>query len=212
MADDDDLVAERGVLTTPDETWVLARERAQVISGLAGHDVVGHEAVAAVALGLSRRQVYTLLSRWRTGGGAVSDLPPGLSSGGRGRGPVASEVETVIGEVRYLTRQRRSVASVHRSIVRARRMRGLPAPSRGSVERRIAALDPRTVTVAREGPKAARSLRSAAPHTRKGRSPRPGSPRGTKTPTTGTLPTAPTGNEDSGQTGEAHVMERRVRC
>lgn len=166
MADDDDRVAARGVLTTPDETWVLARERAQIISGLADLDVVGHEAAdeAAVALGLSRRQVYTLLSRWRTGGGVVSDLVPGLSSGGRGRGRVASEVEAVIGEVlraRYLTRQRRSVASVHRSIVRAARMRGLPAPSRGSVERRIAMLDPRTVTVAREGPEAARSLRSA---------------------------------------------------
>lgn len=158
--------AERGVLTAPPEAWELARTRAAVIAELADLDVLGHDAVdeAAMELDLSRRQVYALVSRWRSGRGAVSDLLRGQSSGGRGRGRVTAEVETVIGDVlraRFLRRQRPSVASVHRSILRACRMRGLPAPSRGTVERRIAALEPRAVLAAREGADAARSLRSA---------------------------------------------------
>lgn len=166
MADGLGGVTERGVLTATDEAWTLARSRAAVIAELAGLDVVGHEAVdeAAVAMGISRRQVYSLVARWRSGRGAVSDLLPGRSSGGRGRSRVSVEVDTVIGDVlraRYLRRQRPSVASVHRSILRACRLRGLPAPSRGTVERRIAALEPRVVAAARGGPDAARPLRSA---------------------------------------------------
>lgn len=167
MADDDaERVRERGLVTASPEAWTSARDRARVVEELARRDVVGHEAAdeAAAALGLSRRQVYTLLARWRAGGAVVSDLIPRRSGGGRGRGRVDDQVETVIADVlraRYLKRQRPSVASVHRSIVRACRTRGLRAPSRGTVQRRIAALDPRTVTTAREGPDAARPLRSA---------------------------------------------------
>ena len=137
-----------------------------MIAALACRDLVGHEAAdeAAGALGLSQRQVYTLLARWRAGDGVVSDLLPRHSGGGRGRGRVPDDVETVIADVlraRFLKRQRPSVASVHRSIVRACRTRGLRAPSRGTVERRIAVLEPRSVLAAREGPDAARTLRSA---------------------------------------------------
>lgn len=160
------VLSERGVLTASDHAWALARRRADVIARLAAEDVVGHPSAdaAAAELGLSRRQVYTLVARWRAGGGVVSDLLPGRSSGGRGRGRVPDPVESVIREAiqeRYLTRQRRSVASVHRSVVRACRLQGLSAPSRGTVERRIAALDPRTAVVARHGAEAARPLRSA---------------------------------------------------
>jgi len=159
-------VAERGLLTASEADWSPARERAAVIRELTALDVVGHEAAdeAAVRLGVSRRQVYTLLARWRAGEGVVSDLLPRRSSGGRGRGRVADGVETVIGDVlrtRYLTHQRLSVASVHRAVVRACRLRGFSAPSRGTVERRIAALDPRTATGTRQGADAARALESA---------------------------------------------------
>lgn len=159
-------LSERGVLTASDETWALARRRAEVIAPLAARGPVGHEAadVAAAELGLSRRQIYTLVSRWCDGGGVVSDLLPGRSSGGRGRGRVPDAVETIVQDglrAGYLTRQRRSVASVHRSIVAACRLRGLPAPSRGTVRRRIAQLDPLASTLARQGVEAARSLRSA---------------------------------------------------
>lgn len=156
-------VPERGLLTASAESWALARRRATVIARLATKDRVGHQVADAAAseLGLSRRQIYTLVARWRDSAGVVSDLVSKRSSGGRGGGRVSELVETVIQDVlrsSYLTRQRRSVASVHRSVVGACRLRGLAAPSRGTVARRIARLDRRDVTVARQGSEAARSL------------------------------------------------------
>jgi len=91
----------------------LAVRRAGVIRELAAQRVVGLEAAdaAAARLGVSRRQVYMLVGRWRAGEGVASDLLPGTSGGGRGGGRLPDEVEAVIREVlrsRYLTRQRRT--------------------------------------------------------------------------------------------------------
>jgi len=163
---DDLVVAERGVLTAPAEAWGLAVRRAEVIRELAGQRVVGLEAAdaAAARLGVSRRQVYVLVGRWRAGEGLASDLLPRTSSGGRGGARLPGEVEAVLREVlrtRYLTRQRRTVASVCREITRECRIRGLEVPSRGTVLRRIAMLDPVKTVSAREGRDAARARRSA---------------------------------------------------
>jgi putative transposase len=101
--------------------------------------------------------VYVLVGRWRAGEGVVSDLLPSRSGGGR----LPGQVEAVISEVlstRYLTRQRRTVAVVHREIARCCRTRGLPVPSRGSVARRIARLEPVSARAAREGSRAVRAL------------------------------------------------------
>ena len=166
MADEPVMVAERGLLAVPEEAWSLAVRRAEVIGPLARLDVVGLEAAdaAAAELGVSRRQVYLLVRRWREGEGVVSDLMPRRSSGGRGGGRLPDEVEAVVRDVlrtRYLTRQRRSAASVYREIARECRSRGLRVPSRGTVLRRIARLDPVRQASAREGTDAARALRSA---------------------------------------------------
>jgi putative transposase len=164
--DDDQAVAERGVLTAAAGTWDLAVRRAGVIRELAAQPVVGTGAADAAAseLGVSRRQVYLLVSRWRSGEGLVSDLLPGTSSGGRGGGRLPDAVEAVVREVlrtRYLTRQRRTVASVCGEITRECRARGLRVPSRGTVLRRIAMLDPVKTVTAREGSDAARARKSA---------------------------------------------------
>ncbi|GAA3083757.1 hypothetical protein GCM10020000_82450 [Streptomyces olivoverticillatus] len=81
-------VAERGVLTAPAEVWDAAVRQAEVIGPLAEKSRVGLADAdeAAARLGISRRQVYVLLGRWRAGEGVVSDLLPGRSSGGRGGG------------------------------------------------------------------------------------------------------------------------------
>lgn len=163
---DDPVVAERGVLTAPAEAWNLAVRRAEAIRELAAQRVVSLEAAdaAAAQLGVSRRQVYVLVSRWRAGEGVASDLLPGTSSGGRGGGRLPDEVEAVVREIlltRYLTRQRRTAASVYREITRECRVRGLRVPSRGTVLRRIAMLDPVKTVTAREGTDAARARRSA---------------------------------------------------
>jgi hypothetical protein len=146
MDDEPAMVAERGLLATSDEVWNLAVRRAEVIGRLA-RSSVGLEAAdaAAAELGVSRRLVYVLLRRWHEGEGVVSDLIPRRSSGGRGREHLPDAVEAVIRELlrtRYLTRQKRSVAAVHREIARVCRRRGLRVPSRGTIERRIAKLDP----------------------------------------------------------------------
>ncbi len=164
--DDDPAVAERGVLTAPAEAWDLAVRRAEVIRELAARRVVSLEVADAVAarLGVSRRQVYVLVGRWRAGEGVASDLLPGTSSGGRGGARLPDEVEAVIRETlrtRYLTRQRRTVASICREITRECKVRGLPVPSRGAVLRRIAMFDPAKAVRAREGSDAGRARRSA---------------------------------------------------
>jgi putative transposase len=161
-----DEVSESGVLTAPDELWEVAVRQAAVISRLAALDAASLTTVdeAADELGLSRRQIYVLLGRWRVGEGVVSDLLPGRSSGGRGGSRLPDEVEAIVRQVlqaRYLTRQRRSVASVCREITRLCRVRGWAVPSRGTVLRRIAQLDPLQATLAREGRDAARSKQSA---------------------------------------------------
>ena len=164
-----DRVVERGLLSVPDEVWAVAVRRAEVIGPLAAAGAVGAAAADAAAgeLGLSRRQVYTLLGRWRAGEGVVSDLVPGASSGGRGGRRLPEAVEAVIQEVlgrSYLSRQRRSIASVHREVARVCRLRGLAVPSRGAVARRIADLDPVMARRARAGPDAARALEPAGGH------------------------------------------------
>ncbi|HVB45027.1 MAG TPA: Mu transposase C-terminal domain-containing protein [Streptosporangiaceae bacterium] len=163
---DELVVTERGVLTAPAEEWDLAARRAAVFRELARQRVVGLEAADAAAseLGVSRRQVYVLVRRWRAGEGLVSDLLPGTSSGGRGGGRLPDDVEAVVREVlrtRYLTRQRRTVASACREITRECKARGLRVPSRGTILRRVFQLDPVRTTSARQGPDAARALRLA---------------------------------------------------
>jgi putative transposase len=159
-------VLERGLLTVPDEVWQVAVRRAEVIGPLAAASSVGAGAVdaAATELGVSRRQVYLLLGRWRAGEGVISDLIPGRSSGGRGREQLPDDVEAVIRDVlrtQYLTRQKKTTTAVHREIARVCRTRGLAVPSRGTITRRIARLDPVKTRTAREGRDAARALRSA---------------------------------------------------
>ena len=171
MADEPVMLAERGLLAVPEEVWSLAVRRAEVIGRLARLDVVGWEAAdaAAAELGVSRRQVYLLLRRWREGEGVVSDLIPRRSSGGRGRGHLPDEVKAVIRDLlrtRYLARQKRSVAAGTGSCA-GLPSRGWRVPSRGTLARRIARLDPVRQASAREGPEAARALRAQAARRRR---------------------------------------------
>lgn len=146
--------------------WALAVRRAQVIGPLAEVGGLRGAAVdrAAAELGVSRRHIYGLLERWRAGEGLASDLIPRRSSGGRGRPRLPAAVEDVVREVlakAYASRQKRSVASVHREIGGLCRAQGLPVPSRSAIDRRIVQLDPVATTAAREGPDGARRLQPA---------------------------------------------------
>ena len=88
MATDTPRIPEYGVATMSDQAWEHACRRAEIIGPLAQSENVGHTAAdaAAQALGVSRRQVYALIRRARQGAGLVTDLAPGQSSGGKGKG------------------------------------------------------------------------------------------------------------------------------
>lgn len=163
MVSKESQIIERGVATLPDETWEQARRRTEIISPLAELEVVGHRAAdaAALALGLSQRQVYVLIRRAREGAGLVTDLAPERSGGGRGKGRLSEPVERIIRELlqkRFLTRQKRSLAVFHREIMQACKVQKLPVPACNTIVLRIACLDPEKTIRSREGPDCALDL------------------------------------------------------
>jgi len=166
MDEVEEAVHNRGVLSAPDVAWERAVLMAQMVGPLSELPVIGFARAdeAAAELGVSRRQLYVLLRRWREGDGLVTDLIPGQSDGGRGRTHLPEPVERIVAETiqkKYLTRQKRSVAAVHREIARACRGLGLPVPSRATVDRRIARMDSLEQATSRGGSDAGRPLRSA---------------------------------------------------
>ncbi|KAA6193509.1 Mu transposase C-terminal domain-containing protein [Pseudomonas lactis] len=166
MTSDTPPIAAQGVATLPDEAWAQARHRTEIIGPLAALEVVGHEAAdeAAQALGLSRRQVYVLIRRARQGTGLVTDLTPGRSGGGKGKGRLPEPVERIIRELlqkRFLTKQKRSLAAFHRKVAQACKTQKLPVPARNTVAQRIAGLHPAKIARSRGGQDAARPLQGA---------------------------------------------------
>ena len=166
MTSDTPPIAAQGVATLPDEARAQARHRTEIIRPLAVLEVVGHEAAdeAAQALGLSRRQVYVLIRRARQGTGLVTDLTPGRSGGGKGKGRLPEPVERIIRELlqkRFLTKQKRSLAAFHREVAQACKTQKLPVPARNTVAQRIAGLHPAKIARSRGGQDAARPLQGA---------------------------------------------------
>lgn len=138
MASDTPPIAEQGVATLPDEAWAQARHRTEIIGPLAALEVVGHEAAdtAAQALGLFRRQVYVLIRRARQGAGLLTDLAPGQSGGGKGKGRLPESVERIIRDLlqkRFLTKQKRRLAAFHREVSQACKAQKLRVPARNTV-------------------------------------------------------------------------------
>lgn len=164
-ADPDRIVAD-GQLTMSDASWEQAKSRAAVIGALAKRRVTGIAAAdeAAMKLGVSRRHVYLLLGRYRQGSGLVTDLALHRSTGGKGGNRLPEQVEDIVRGLirrRFLTRQKLSVAALHREIIRACGLQGMKPPTRNTVSRRISMLNPVEVGRRREGPDAVRPLQSA---------------------------------------------------
>lgn len=91
----------------------------------------------------------------------MTDLVPGQSGGGKGKGRLPEPVERVIHELlqkRFLTKQKRSLAAFHREVTQVCKAQKLRVPARNTVALRIASLDPRKVIRRREGQDAARDL------------------------------------------------------
>lgn len=157
---------EQGVLTLSHEDWDLARKRTDIIAPIAALETVGHQAAdeAAQQLGVSRRQVYFLIQRFREGKGLLTDLAPIRSSGGKGKSRLPETVESIIRELirkQFMKRQKPTLAKLYRHINKECKIKGLPVPARNTVALRIKRLNPVQVIRAREGMDAARSLQSA---------------------------------------------------
>ncbi|WP_420240066.1 Mu transposase C-terminal domain-containing protein (plasmid) [Telmatobacter bradus] len=166
MASDSPPITERGVATLSAAVWNVARHRAEIIGELAALEEVGHQAADAAAqtLGLSRRQVYALLCRFRQGEGLVTDMTPGRSDGGKGKGRLPESVESIIRELlkkRFLTKQKRSLAAFSREVAQLCKAQELPVPARNTLALRIARLDPVKTMRSREGRDASRKLQGA---------------------------------------------------
>lgn len=174
--DSEGAISERGLLTLSKRAWAKAKHRVDVIGQLAALKEVSMDEAdkAAVELGISQRQVYKLIRRYRAGDGLVTDLAVKQPVGGKGKRRTAPEVEALIADVikeQYLTRQRRSVAVIVREIRMRCKESGYKIPSDNTVRARIRSLDPLKVVNKREGHHAARSLMPAA-----GKAPEPAAP------------------------------------
>lgn len=129
----------------PEPLWQEAERRAAVLRPLADLPACSRDQarMAATALGVTERQVYRLLRKCREGGGTLTAMLRGRSSGGRGKARIAERRDTLIREAvsdLYLTPQRLSAASIVVEVRKRARAQHVRPPSAGTVRRRIAAL------------------------------------------------------------------------
>lgn len=161
-----DILVEQGLLSASNNEWDCAHLRMEVIAPLAQLKIVTLEIAdnAASKLGLSRRQVYTLIKSYRHGQGLVTDMLLNKSHGGKGKSRLPEAIEQIIREVlrsHYLNKQKLSETVIWNEIRHRCRKLNLPVPALNTVRLRIQWLDPYIVTRKRKGADAARTLESA---------------------------------------------------
>lgn len=166
MDSNDSVLIEKGLLSASGSEWECARLRAEIIAPLAQLKVVTWDLAdnAAVQLGLSRRQIYALIKRYRHGQGLVSDMLLNKSNGGKGKSRLPEAVEQIIREVlrsHYLNKQKLSETVIWNEIKQRCRKHNLSVPALNTVRLRIQWLDPYVLTRKREGIDAARTLQSS---------------------------------------------------
>lgn len=131
----------------PEAAWREARRRADVLRPLAERRHCPRSAAQAAAreLGLSERQVYTLVRRCRDAGGHLTALVPTCSGGGRGKPRLPAASEALIWraiEDFYLTPQKRTAAAVVQEVRARCRQAQVREPSPRTIRRRLRALSP----------------------------------------------------------------------
>jgi putative transposase len=148
------------LLKASEADWALAKRRERVLSKLAASKECSRAMIrnACAKLQLSRAMVFRLLARYKEDNRLSALL---LHSRGRkrGSGGLREEQEQIItGQIRkfYLTREKRPVAALQREIAADCGRKNFPAPSYGTVLRRLRAYDPHTLVAKREGYQRAR--------------------------------------------------------
>lgn len=158
----------RDLHDAPDAWWTRASEREPVVRRLTDLPCISEaEMLAAMAeLGLSRSQVYLLVSRYRDRSVASSLLsrPPGPP---KGQVRLPDNVERLISRVidhMYLTRQKPKIAALWRAVKHECMREGLPPPSRTVVATRARRRNAAETVRARDGRKAADDIFRPAVH------------------------------------------------
>jgi putative transposase len=151
------------------DQWSHAERREDIIREAMNADGpwATRERAAAKALSLSTRHVRRLLARYRVSAQTTSLLsrPSGPRNVHRRLGAERERLVNVAIEKRYLVRPRTTMEETYREVLRRCRQKNLPAPARGSVIRRIRALDARLVARRRLGHKAAQAVALSTPGT-----------------------------------------------
>lgn len=125
-----------------DEDWEEAKRRETVLKPLATNKNCPLEAAknAGKELGLSWRQIYNLLKRYRDFDQELLALIPQKSNGGRGKARIQFIAEQIIKDIvdsRFLTNQRVQISLIAEDIARACVRAGVNPPSQQTVRRRI---------------------------------------------------------------------------
>jgi putative transposase len=151
------------------DEWNLARERESVIQDLLTGDgeLEPRISAACTRLGVSRRQIYTWIARYRAAPHTSALLD---KRSGRRRGAVQldAERERIVRltiDEHYLKQPRVKAEDVYKEVNRRCAAKSLKGIARGTVLRRIRTLDPETVARRRFGAKHAREKVAAAPGT-----------------------------------------------
>lgn len=142
MSVENDSLIEQGLLSSSSDEWESARLRTEVISALAQLNSVSWNLAddAARKLNISRRQVYTLIARYRKGNGLVTDMLVKKPQGGKGKSRLLEKIEQIIQDVlrsHYLNKQKYSETFVWNEIARHCRKENLAVPAKNTVRLRI---------------------------------------------------------------------------
>ncbi len=148
--------------------WILATERERVIQELlTGGEIESRIGAASARLGVSRRQIYTWIARYRAAPNTSTliDKPSGRRHGAVQLDAERERILLLTIDEHYLKQPRVKAEDVYKEVNRRCAAKSLKAVARGTVLRRIRALDPETADRRRFGAKHAREKVSAAPGT-----------------------------------------------
>ena len=176
MSDESEKIKESGTVSLSDAAWREARRRADIIGPLASRTVITQRdaRTAAKQLDLSSRTIYTLVGKWREGGGSIPLLAPNVSNGGRHKSRLLPAVDYIIQqaiETKYLTAQKSKISTVMQAVRRECRLQELKPPALNTVRLRIDQLLATTRVKGREGQDAIRQLKPAFETTLTARAP-----------------------------------------
>ena len=153
----------------PDADWREAERRAAVIRPIAELERRPRHLIlaAAAALGLAERQTYTLVRRCMDGGGDLTALLPGRSSGGRARPRVATAGEVVLQQTvhrLFLKTQKPTAALLAREVAGRCDADKVRPPSPSTIRRRLRNLSIADMRLRGEEHPEAKPVHGHAPH------------------------------------------------